>query len=163
MCYKNSKSKYRRSRRPICRICIPRGSRAPDKLIRHRAWWSGAEYVGSVRTNCTSKSVLGMASRKVSRTYKALCRTHASPGSAGGGDRRESVGGHGDRPSGEGREHGCLKVPTKTIIKNERQGRRPRAVSFVSRSLADKFVGFGVKIINIGAGENANRNLTSLT
>ena len=60
------------------------------------------------------------ASRKVSGTYKALCRTHASSGSTGGGDRRESVGGRGDRPSGEGREHGCLKVPTQNDEDKER-------------------------------------------
>ena len=84
------------------------------------------KYVGSVRTKCTSKSVPPKCLSQVYRTYKALCRTHASSGAAGGGDRGESVGGRGDRPSGEGREHGCLKVPRQNDESNQGQRKASR-------------------------------------
>ena len=99
---------------------------AADTRPAHPPSAGGLEqkYVGSVRTKCTSKSVPPKCLSQVHRTYKALCRTHASSGAAGGGDRRESVGGHGDRPSGEGREHGCLKVPRRNDESRQRKASR---------------------------------------
>lgn len=85
--------------------------RRPNSRPAHRSSSGGLKqkYVGSVRTKCTSNRFLRGGLSKVARTYKALCRSHASSGTAGGGNRGESVGGRGDRPSGEGREHGCLQ------------------------------------------------------